>query len=495
MEDVEFLECQEEMNEQLHELVMINHSRSTCVIRNRPKFTVLNDQPELLGGPSKLKLRDYQLDGMNFLVHSWCKENSVILADEMGHGKTIQTIGFLYYLFCAHHLYGPILIVVPLSTLPAWQKEFELWSPDINVVVLIGDNRSRQMIYQYEWAHYKSQIKFNAILTTHGILLKEKDLLGNISWAGLIVDEAHRLKNDDSLLYRTLMDFKTSHRLLITGTPLQNSLKELWSLLHFIMHGGYIFACDNFGAISAKLEALCAKSEIPPIPHSPRLLAHLTFAGSDFSTSFLILLKRWILTKKYKALSRGVNRSITGFINIVMELKKCCNHTWIVREPDNQPTGDPLQAVIKGSGKLFLLDKLLVRLKERGHHVLIFSQMVRMLDILAEYLKLQHFHYQRLDGSIRGDRRMNAIDHFNSEDFCFLLSRRAGSFGDNLATADTVIIFDSDWNPQNDLQAQARAHRIGQTKQVNIYRLVTNNSIEEDIVERAKKKMGVGPPC
>ncbi|KAL5484397.1 hypothetical protein EMCRGX_G020889 [Ephydatia muelleri] len=103
---------------------------------------------------------------------------------------------------------------------------------------------------------------------------------------------------------------------------------------------------------------------------------------------------RWILTKNYKALSRGVNGSITGFINIVMELKKCCNHTWIVREPDNQPTGDPLQAVIKGSGKLFLLDKLLVRLKERGHHVLIFSQMVHMLDILAEYLKLQHFHYQ-----------------------------------------------------------------------------------------------------
>lgn len=148
--------------------------------------------------------------------------------------------------------------------------------------------------------------------------------------------------------------------------------------------------------------------------------------------------------------------------------------------------------MIKGSGKLILLDKLLRRLKETGHRVLIFSQMVRMLDVLAEYLQLRRFPFQRLDGSIKGEIRRQALDHFNkedSEDFCFLLSTRAGGLGINLATADTVIIYDSDWNPQNDLQAQARAHRIGQKNQVNIYRLVTKNSIEEDIIERAKQKM------
>ena len=560
LEDVEFLQCQEEMNEQLFEqytLVerviaartgeghsqeylckwrglpysectwedssriadrFLEHidsflcrnqadtipSKSSKVLRNRPKFVVLKEQPELLGGPAKLKLRDYQLDGVNFLVHSWCKENSVILADEMGLGKTIQTIGFLHYLFYSHNLYGPFLVVVPLSTLPAWQKEFELWSPDVNLVVLIGDTRSRQMIYEYEWTHPNSQIKFNAILTTYEILLKEKDLLGNISWAGLIVDEAHRLKNDDSLLYRTLMEFKTSHRLLITGTPLQNSLKELWSLLHFIMENTF----PNWEQFEAKHKAYGEgdTSSLSSLHHElePYLFRRIK---KDVEKSLPAKVEqilrvdmssvqkqyyRWILTKNYKALSRGVKGSITGFINIVMELKKCCNHIWIVREPDSHHTGDPLQALIKGSGKLFLLDKLLVRLKETGHRVLIFSQMVRMLDILAEYLKMRHFHYQRLDGSIRGDKRKDAIDHFNSEnsqDFCFLLSTRAGGLGVNLATADTVIIFDSDWNPQNDLQAQARAHRIGQTKQVNIYRLVTKNSIEEDIVERAKKKM------
>lgn len=140
-----------------------------------------------------------------------------------------------------------------------------------------------------------------------------------------------------------------------------------------------------------------------------------------------------------------------------------------------------LQQLIRGSGKLVLLDKLLIRLRETGHRVLIFSQMVRMLDILAEYLQLRHFPFQRLDGGIKGEIRRQALDHFNadnSQDFCFLLSTRAGGLGINLATADTVIIFDSDWNPQNDLQAQARAHRIGQKNQVKNYTYQKNVSFK-----------------
>uniref|UniRef100_A0A8B9G8Y1 Helicase C-terminal domain-containing protein n=1 Tax=Amazona collaria TaxID=241587 RepID=A0A8B9G8Y1_9PSIT len=178
-----------------------------------------------------------------------------------------------------------------------------------------------------------------------------------------------------------------------------------------------------------------------------------------------------------------------------MELKKCCNHCYLIKPPDDNEfcnKQEALQHLIRSSGKLILLDKLLIRLRERGNRVLIFSQMVRMLDILAEYLKYRQFPFQRLDGSIKGELRKQALDHFNaegSEDFCFLLSTRAGGLGINLASADTVVIFDSDWNPQNDLQAQARAHRIGQKKQVNIYRLVTKGSVEEDILERAKKKM------
>lgn len=194
------------------------------------------------------------------------------------------------------------------------------------------------------------------------------------------------------------------------------------------------------------------------------------------------------MTKNFKELNKGAKGNVNSFLNIMMELKKCSNHTYLIRRDE---TSD-VEKLIKGSGKLLLLDKLLRRLKETGHRVLIFSQMVRMLDIIAEYLQFRRFPFQRLDGSIKGEIRRQALDHFNkedSEDFCFLLSTRAGGLGINLSTADTVIIYDSDWNPQNDLQAQARAHRIGQKNQVNIYRLVSKNSMEEDIVEKAKQKM------
>ncbi|NXH67876.1 CHD1 protein, partial [Hydrobates tethys] len=211
--------------------------------------------------------------------------------------------------------------------------------------------------------------------------------------------------------------------------------------------------------------------------------------------------RRWILTRNYKALSKGSKGSTSGFLNIMMELKKCCNHCYLIKPPDDNEfynKQEALQVIVRHPNKipfaLSYLRNLIDRLfnAARGNRVLIFSQMVRMLDILAEYLKYRQFPFQRLDGSIKGELRKQALDHFNaegSEDFCFLLSTRAGGLGINLASADTVVIFDSDWNPQNDLQAQARAHRIGQKKQVNIYRLVTKGSVEEDILERAKKKM------
>uniref|UniRef100_A0A8C9TW20 Chromodomain helicase DNA binding protein 2 n=1 Tax=Scleropages formosus TaxID=113540 RepID=A0A8C9TW20_SCLFO len=489
------------------------NNRNTCktipfkdckVLKQRPRFVALKKQPSYIGGEN-LELRDYQLDGLNWLAHSWCRCNSVILADEMGLGKTIQTISFLSYLFHQHQLYGPFLLVVPLSTLTSWQREFNTWAPDMNVVVYLGDVMSRKTIRDYEWVHQQTKrIKFNALLTTYEILLKDKGVLGNINWAFLGVDEAHRLKNDDSLLYKTLIDFRSNHRLLITGTPLQNSLKELWSLLHFLMPDKFE-SWEDFEDVHGKgrdngyqslhkvLEPFLlrrVKKDVEkslPAKVEQILRVDMTAQQKQFY--------KWILTRNYKALSKGTRGSSSGFLNIVMELKKCCNHGFLIKQPDdseNLSQYEHLQSLVRGSGKLVLLDKLLTRLHERGNRVLIFSQMVRMLDILAEYLALKRYPFQRLDGSIKGEIRKQALDHFNaegSEDFCFLLSTRAGGLGINLASADTVVIFDSDWNPQNDLQAQARAHRIGQKKQVNIYRLVTKGTVEEDIIERAKKKM------
>ncbi|KAE8635713.1 hypothetical protein XENTR_v10002714 [Xenopus tropicalis] len=475
------------------------------VLKQRPRFVALKKQPSYIGGNKQLELRDYQLDGLNWLAHSWCKGNSCILADEMGLGKTIQTISFLNYLFHEHQLYGPFLLVVPLSTLTSWQREIQIWAPLMNAVVYLGDINSRNMIRTHEWMHPQTKrLKLNVLLTTYEILLKDKSFLGGVNWAFIGVDEAHRLKNDDSLLYKTLIDFKSNHRLLITGTPLQNSLKELWSLLHFIMPEKFSSWEDfeeehgkgreyGYASLHKELEPFLLRRVKKDVEKSlPAKVEQILRVEMSASQKQYY---KWILTRNYKALSKGSKGSTSGFLNIMMELKKCCNHCYLIKPPEENEfynRQEALQHLIRSSGKLILLDKLLVRLRERGNRVLIFSQMVRMLDILAEYLKSRQFPFQRLDGSIKGEVRKQALDHFNaegSEDFCFLLSTRAGGLGINLASADTVVIFDSDWNPQNDLQAQARAHRIGQKKQVNIYRLVTKGSVEEDIIERAKKKM------
>ncbi|TKC40280.1 hypothetical protein EI555_001988 [Monodon monoceros] len=438
-----------------------NQSKTTpfkdCkVLKQRPRFVALKKQPSYIGGHEGLELRDYQLNGLNWLAHSWCKE--------------IQT-----------------------------------WASQMNAVVYLGDINSRNMIRTHEWMHPQTKrLKFNILLTTYEILLKDKAFLGGLNWAFIGVDEAHRLKNDDSLLYKTLIDFKSNHRLLITGTPLQNSLKELWSLLHFIMPEKFSSWEDfeeehgkgreyGYASLHKELEPFLLRRVKKDVEKSlpAKVEQILRMEMSALQKQYY----KWILTRNYKALSKGSKGSTSGFLNIMMELKKCCNHCYLIKPPDNNEfynKQEALQHLIRSSGKLILLDKLLIRLRERGNRVLIFSQMVRMLDILAEYLKYRQFPFQRLDGSIKGELRKQALDHFNaegSEDFCFLLSTRAGGLGINLASADTVVIFDSDWNPQNDLQAQARAHRIGQKKQVNIYRLVTKGSVEEDILERAKKKM------
>ena len=541
---------QTEMDDYLKRQNILNiPHRSAKVAKNRPKFKPIPFQPVWLGKPhvplqgvkkgsqteghtdteehadteghtdteghmdtqtteDTLTLRDYQLEGLNWLVYSWCKHNSVILADEMGLGKTIQTIAFLYYLYKVHLLFGPFLIVVRLSTLSGWQREFAQWAPELNIVVYIGDAQSRAMIKQYEWENAAGKIQFNVLITTYEILLRDKEALGELNWAVLAVDEGHRLKNDDSMVYQALMEFSTQYRMCITGTPLQNSLRELWCLLHFTQserfpkwdefekHHRLYDEGDASGLdkLHAELQPYLIRRVKKDVEKSlpAKVERILTVEMSTIQREYY----RHILTRNFKALTkcRNAKSHRSSFINILMELQKCCNHAHLTVSVDDEKEKRDvkLQQILRGSGKMVLLDKLLTRMKERGHRVLIFSQMVRMLDIISDYLELKRWQHQRLDGSIKREDRQIALDHFNADnstDFCFLLSTKAGGLGINLATADTVVIYDSDWNPQNDLQAQARAHRIGQKRQVNIYRLVTKNSIEVNIIERAKRKM------
>ncbi|KAI9050132.1 hypothetical protein LZ554_006273 [Drepanopeziza brunnea f. sp. 'monogermtubi'] len=474
----------------------------------------VHKQPSILVGGT---LKEYQLKGLQWMISLYNNNLNGILADEMGLGKTIQTISLLTYLVEVKKQNGPFLVIVPLSTLTNWNLEFEKWAPALGKVVYKGPPNARKQ--QQAQLRYG---QFQVLLTTYEYIIKDRPILSKIKWVHMIIDEGHRMKNASSKLSATLTQYyNTRYRLILTGTPLQNNLPELWALLNFVLPTIFksVKSFDewfntpfaNTGG-QDKME-LTEEEQILVIRRlhkvlRPFLLRRLKkdvekdlpdktekVIKCKFSSLQARLYKQMVTHNKLVVSDgKGGKTGARGLSNMIMQLRKLCNHPFVFDEVENQmnPLNTSNDLLWRTAGKFELLDRILPKYQATGHRVLMFFQMTAIMDIMEDFLRYRGIVFMRLDGTTKSDDRSDLLREFNAADspyFIFLLSTRAGGLGLNLQTADTVIIYDSDWNPHQDLQAQDRAHRIGQKNEVRILRLISSNSVEEKILERAKFKL------
>lgn len=506
--------------------------QSDAALQQRSSFA----QPKLLSGGT---LRDYQLEGIRWLCNLFENGLNGILADEMGLGKTIQVIGLIAHLKSLG-VRGPFLITAPLSTLMNWSNEFRKWAPSIPAIVYHGTRAARRAMRSNEL--HKSRrhdADFPVIITSYEVILQDAKSFSSMGfvWKYIVIDEGHRLKNMNCKLVKELKRARSENRLLLTGTPLQNNLTELWSLLNFILpdvfddlelfESWFSFTPDAGTDANNTNDMLSGtkKAEVVSKLHEilrPFLLRRLKTDVVEEMPSkteifvycpmvplqreyYAMILNRTLasaMEAKYGKFQAAAQFKTNSLRNRAMQLRKCCNHPYLFDEPTDA-NGEVVtnEDLVNASGKLLVLDRMLADLKRKGHKVLIFSQMTRVLDVLQDYLTLRRYSFCRLDGSTDLDTRQQQVDDFNETKarsdaamndrdsvFCFLLSTRAGGLGINLISADTVIFFDSDWNPQQDNQAQDRCHRIGQTQEIVVYRLVTENSFENRMIRRAIEK-------
>jgi ATP-dependent DNA helicase len=592
---------------------------------------VATQQPELVTGG---KMREYQLEGLEWLKSLWMNGLCGILADEMGLGKTVQAISMIAF-FKEKNISGPFLIAAPLSTINNWIDEFARWTPEIKTIMYHGSKDERaEMRTKYLKMQDQAKFDFPVVCTSYEICMNDRKFLANYKWRYIIVDEGHRLKNMNCRLIKELLTYNSANRLLITGTPLQNNIAELWSLLHFLLpevfndldsfEGWFDFSSVLEDKTNSDGKAVKRKNNLVSTMHAilkPFLLrrvktdvesslpkkreyilyAPLTAEQKDLYREILSGTSRNYLEGKAveriearsrtASLKRKANdsgrstpaksirpsrdstpasaASTTGPVrrgrkaaptsykdisdrefnsklrrlengeddstdvneydtisissseqeeisraqnlkaakkeiaakklqNPIMQARLACNspHNFYWPWPwhhlsDETDAPDVDETLVTASGKMLLLDRLLPRLFSLGHKVLIFSQFKTTLDIIQAYASdLRGWACCRIDGSISQAERSEQIKAFNTDpEFkLFLLSTRAGGQGINLVAADTVILFDSDWNPQQDLQAMDRAHRIGQTRPVIVYRLATRGTVEETLLLKADGK-------
>ncbi|KAJ3128207.1 hypothetical protein HK098_004953 [Nowakowskiella sp. JEL0407] len=467
----------------------------------------VTEQPAMLVGGT---LKEYQLKGLEWMVSLYNNKLNGILADEMGLGKTIQTISLITYLIEKKRVKNPFLVVVPLSTLANWVHEFDKWAPSVVKIVFKGNPAERKKLAEKIRAG-----GFNVLLTTYEFIIREKGVLSRPNWVQLIIDEGHRMKNAHSKLSITLIQhYRCPYRLILTGTPLQNNLPELWALLNFILPKIFnsVKTFDEWfnSPFSSQMgqekmdlneeEQLLIIKRLHKVlrPFLLRRLKKDVEAELPDKVETIIKVRMSALQHLLYENSRNKRSFLEGnqralLQNLMMHFRKICNHPFVC-DPveDHFNLNQVTDTIYRVSGKFEWLDRTLPKFKTTGHRILMFFQMTSVMNVMSDYLNWKGYDFLRLDGAVKAEERGVSMKEFNAPDskyFIFLLSTRAGGLGLNLQSADTVIIFDSDWNPHQDLQAQDRAHRIGQTKEVRIYRLITVRSIEEHILARAQYKL------
>lgn len=478
----------------------------------------VKEQPRMLVGG---QLKEYQVKGLQWMVSLYNNKLNGILADEMGLGKTIQSISLVTYLIERKNE-DKFLIIVPLSTITNWTVEFEKWAPSVNLIVYKGSPQQRKDL-QFDIR----MGNFQVMLTTYEYIIRERPILARFNYSHMIIDEGHRMKNAESKLSITLKQYyKTKNRLILTGTPLQNNLPELWALLNFVLPKIFnsVKSFDEWfntpfanTGTQEKIELTEEESLLvirrlhkvlrpfllrrlkkdveKDLPDKVEKVLKCNLSGLQY-VMYQQMLKHNALFMGSLATGTNNKSGIRGLNNKIMQLRKICNHPFVFDEVEDALNSTRLtnDLLWRTSGKFELLDRILPKFHVTGHKVLIFFQMTSVMNIFEDFLRLREMKYLRLDGSTKAEDRQDMLKAFNAPNadyFCFLLSTRAGGLGLNLQTADTVVIFDTDWNPHQDLQAQDRAHRIGQKNEVRILRLITNDSVEEVILERAHQKLDI----
>ncbi|KAG9310832.1 P-loop containing nucleoside triphosphate hydrolase protein [Chiua virens] len=496
-------------------------------------FHALTEQPTLIQGG---EMKDYQLQGLAFLVYMYNNGMNCILGDEMGLGKTLQTLSLFAYI--REQLKGtldPHLIICPLSVLSSWQNEAAHWLPSLQVLRYHGTQAERERL---RTAIRNDEIKFDICITTYDAYVADDSWFKTRRWFYCVLDEGHRIKNSGTQVSSKIQGLGSLYRLILTGTPVQNNLVELWSLLHWLYPMVFTVASERIFRDSFNLTK--GTYSIPILKTSQELLKVIMMRRTKDSVEISVppreeltvfipmteaqrfwtyrLLTRMdtldlqeIFTSKLEDGPEGegrrevreqiasqMKRTAGGeanrwkkLMNLLMQLRKVCDHPYLLEDASPSPY-DIGEHIVASSSKLIAIDKLLSDILPKDERVLIFSPLCSMLDLLEDFMELRHIPYARLDGSTNRPRRTLDIKLFQQEKSpykVFLVSTKAGGLGINLTKASTVIMCDSDWNPQNDLQAIARAHRIGQTKVVKVYRLICRGSVEDQMLDRIRRKL------